>query len=266
MSGRGKAMMGTGEAEGEQRATEAADQALKNPLIDEYSLKGAKGLLINITGGKDLTLFEVDKAVNKIRAEVDSEAELIIGAITDTSLEGKMRVSIVATALDNQGPQIKPVVGVVHRLHTRNSGYNNSSQTLVLNQPAINATEGATALDLNNVIEENKIIESKKTQTKDEALKNISIENASYLQNIENMSKDDTSPNFEVDSIELVTPKLFSSEEEINPLNHNNEQEFQTFENHEIDANTETKEPEMFENLDSDEEYEIPSFLRRQKN
>ena len=267
MSGMGKAMMGTGEAEGEQRATEAADQALKNPLIDEYSLKGAKGLLINITGGKDLTLFEVDKAVNKIRAEVDSEAELIIGAITDTSLEGKMRVSIVATALDNQGPQIKPVVGVVHRLHTRNSGYsNNSSQTLVLNQPAINATEGATALDLNNVIEENKIIESKKTQTKDEALKNISIENASYLQNIENMSKDDTSPNFEVDSIELVTPKLFSSEEEINPLNHNNEQEFQTFENHEIDANTETKEPEMFENLDSDEEYEIPAFLRRQKN
>ena len=267
MSGMGKAMMGTGEAEGEQRATEAADQALKNPLIDEYSLKGAKGLLINITGGKDLTLFEVDKAVNKIRAEVDSEAELIIGAITDTSLEGKMRVSIVATALDNQGPQIKPVVGVVHRLHTRNSGYsNNSSQTLVLNQPAINATEGATALDLNNVIEENKIIESKKTQTKDEALKNISIENASYLQNIENMSKDDTSPNFEVDSIELVTPKLFSSEEEINSLNHNNEQEFQTFENHEIDANTETKEPEMFENLDSDEEYEIPAFLRRQKN
>jgi len=70
MSGMGKAMMGTGEAEGDQRASEATDQALKNPLIDEYSLKGAKGLLINITGGKDLTLFEVDEAVNKVRAEV----------------------------------------------------------------------------------------------------------------------------------------------------------------------------------------------------
>ena len=90
MSGMGKAMMGTGEAEGEKRASDAADTALKNPLIDEYSLKGAKGLLINITGGKDLTLFEVDEAVNKVRAEVDPEAELIIGAITDPDMEGKM--------------------------------------------------------------------------------------------------------------------------------------------------------------------------------
>ena len=104
MSGMGKAMMGTGEAEGDKRAADAADTALKNPLIDEYSLKGAKGLLINITGGKDLTLFEVDEAVNKVRAEVDPDAELIIGAITDAEMDGKMRVSIVATALDNQGP------------------------------------------------------------------------------------------------------------------------------------------------------------------
>lgn len=120
MTGMGKAMMGTGEAEGEQRASEAANQALKNPLIDEYSLKGAKGLLINITGGKDLKLFEVDEAVNKVRAEVDPQAELIIGAITDPALEGKIRVSIVATALDNQGPQTKPVVSMVHRIHNRN--------------------------------------------------------------------------------------------------------------------------------------------------
>ena len=145
MSGMGKAMMGTGEAEGDQRASEAADQALKNPLIDEYSLKGAKGLLINITGGKDLTLFEVDEAVNKVRAEVDSEAELIIGAITDPTLEGKIRVSIVATALDNQGPQTKPVVSMVHRIHNRNIGYSdNSAKTLVMNQPTLSATEGAS--------------------------------------------------------------------------------------------------------------------------
>ena len=269
MSGMGKAMMGTGEAEGEHRASEAADQALKNPLIDEYSLKGAKGLLINITGGKDLTLFEVDKAVNKIRAEVDSEAELIIGAITDPALEGKMRVSIVATALDNQGPQVKPVVGVVHRLHARKSGSNdNTSQTLVLNQPTINATEGATALDINNVIEENKVIQnaSEKEQTKEESLENISIENASYLQNLESMSKEETSPTFEVDSIELVTPKLFSSEEESDSLNQDSEKELETFENREVDTNTETKEPEMFANLDLEEEHEIPAFLRRQKN
>ena len=100
MSSMGKAMMGTGEADGENRAMAATEMALNNPLIDEYSLQGAKGLLINITGGKDLTLFEVDQTVQKIRAEVDPEAEIIFGAIKDENMNGKMRVSIVATALD----------------------------------------------------------------------------------------------------------------------------------------------------------------------
>ena len=92
MSSMGKAMMGTGEAEGENRAMAATEMALNNPLIDEYSLQGAKGLLINITGGNDLTLFEVDQSVNKIRAEVDPEAELIFGAIKDENMTGKIRV------------------------------------------------------------------------------------------------------------------------------------------------------------------------------
>ena len=100
MSSMGKAMMGTGQAEGEGRAVKAAEMAINNPLIDDYTLKGAKGLLVNITGGKDLKLFEVDEAVNKVRAEVDPDAELIIGAITDENLDGLMRVSIVATSLD----------------------------------------------------------------------------------------------------------------------------------------------------------------------
>ena len=97
MSSSGKAMMGTGEAEGENRAIVATELALNNPLIDEYTLQGAKGLLVNITGGKDIKLFEVDAAVNKIRAEVDPEAELIFGAIKDDNMNGKIRVSIVAT-------------------------------------------------------------------------------------------------------------------------------------------------------------------------
>ena len=100
MSSMGKAMMGTGEAEGENRAINAAEQAISNPLIDDYSLKGAKGLLINITGGKDLTLFEVDEVVKKITSEVDPEVEFIKGCIIDPSLEGRLRVSIVATSLD----------------------------------------------------------------------------------------------------------------------------------------------------------------------
>ena len=88
MAAMGKAMMGTGEAEGEGRALKAAEMALNNPLIDDYTLKGAKGLLVNITGGKDLTLFEVDEIVNKVRAEVDPSAELIIGAIMTLHFRG----------------------------------------------------------------------------------------------------------------------------------------------------------------------------------
>ena len=275
MSGMGKAMMGTGEAEGDQRASEATDQALKNPLIDEYSLKGAKGLLINITGGKDLTLFEVDEAVNKVRAEVDSEAELIIGAITDPVLEGKMRVSIVATALDNQGPQTKPVVSMVHRIHNGNFGYrDNSEKTLVLNQPTLSATEGATALDMNTTIEQNKAVEPQK-QTNEPSFENISIENATYLQNMEKipineeyLKKEDEIPNFEVDSIELADPQLFSDDEEINTTNHENkdEKESEAFESRDSEENSEIKEPEMFESTDLEDDLEIPAFLRRQKN
>ena len=275
MSGMGKAMMGTGEAEGDQRASEATDQALKNPLIDEYSLKGAKGLLINITGGKDLTLFEVDEAVNKVRAEVDSEAELIIGAITDPTLEGKIRVSIVATALDNQGPQTKPVVSMVHRIHNGNFGYrDNSEKTLVLNQPTLSATEGATALDINTTIEQNKAVEPQK-QTNEPSFENISIENATYLQNMEKipineeyLKKEDEIPNFEVDSIELADPQLFSDDEEINTTNHENkdEKESKAFESRDSEENSEIKEPEMFESTDLEDDLEIPAFLRRQKN
>ena len=96
----GKAMMGTGEATGEDRAIQAAEKAIANPLLDEISLRGAKGVLINITGGHDLTLFELDEAANRIREEVDPDANIIVGSTLDTSLEGGMRVSVVATGID----------------------------------------------------------------------------------------------------------------------------------------------------------------------
>ncbi len=160
MSSMGKAMMGTGEAEGEGRAINAAEMAINNPLIDDYTLKGAKGLLVNITGGNDLKLFEVDEAVNKVRAEVDPEAELIIGAITDPSLDGKMRVSIVATSLDGQQPESKSVINMVHRIQNRNPGYSDfqntdSSQSINFsNSMASTITEGATALKLENEVQQ----------------------------------------------------------------------------------------------------------------
>lgn len=96
----GKAMMGTGEAEGETRAIDAAEKAIANPLLDEVSLKGAKGVLINITGGYDLTLFELDEAANRVRAEVDADANIIVGSTLDPDMDGMMRVSVVATGID----------------------------------------------------------------------------------------------------------------------------------------------------------------------
>jgi cell division protein FtsZ len=99
MSEMGKAMMGTGEAEGERRALQAAEAAISNPLLDDMSMKGARGVLINVTGGPDMTLFEVDEAANRIRSEVDSDAFIIFGSTFDDTLEGRMRVSVVATGM-----------------------------------------------------------------------------------------------------------------------------------------------------------------------
>ncbi|MCB1438950.1 MAG: cell division protein FtsZ [Nitratireductor sp.] len=106
----GKAMMGTGEASGDGRAMQAAEAAISNPLLDETSMRGAQGLLISITGGRDMTLFEVDEAATRIREEVDSEANIIVGATFDESLDGIFRVSVVATGIDNSAMTAKPVV------------------------------------------------------------------------------------------------------------------------------------------------------------
>ncbi|MEP1231681.1 MAG: cell division protein FtsZ [Litorimonas sp.] len=119
----GKAMMGTGEATGERRAVEAAEAAVNNPLLDDVSLKGAKGVLINITGGKDLTLYEVDEAANLIRGQVDENANIIVGTALDDDLQGIVRVSVVATGVDAEArqepapvtltPKVAPVANVV---------------------------------------------------------------------------------------------------------------------------------------------------------
>jgi cell division protein FtsZ len=114
MSEMGKAMMGTGEAEGDNRAKRAAEAAISNPLLDDMSMKGARGMLINISGGKDMTLFEADEAANRVRDEVDPEANIIFGATFDDSLAGKMRVSVVATGIDVQPnvmarPTLEPI-------------------------------------------------------------------------------------------------------------------------------------------------------------
>jgi len=111
MSEMGKAMMGTGEAEGERRALDAAEAAIANPLLDDSSMQGAKGVLINITGGQDITLFEVDEAANRVRDEVDEDAYIIIGSAFDETMNGTMRVSVVATGIDaDQARQPRPTM------------------------------------------------------------------------------------------------------------------------------------------------------------
>ena len=117
MSEMGKAMMGTGQASGDRRAIDAAEAAINNPLLDDTSMKGARGLLINVTGGPDMTLFEVDEAANRIREEVDADANIIFGATFDDSLEGQMRVSIVSTGIEAEAQTLnrpaRPQLSVV---------------------------------------------------------------------------------------------------------------------------------------------------------
>ena len=104
----GKAMMGTGEASGEGRATQAAEAAINNPLLDDISMAGARAVLINVTGGMDMTLFEVDEAANRIRDEIDSDSVIIFGSTFDEKLDGIMRVSIVATGIETAAARRAP--------------------------------------------------------------------------------------------------------------------------------------------------------------
>ena len=265
MSRMGKAMMGTGEAEGEKRAEQAAELAINNPLIDDYSLKGAKGLLINITGGKDLKLFEVDEAVNKVRAEVDPECELIIGAITDPALDGKLRVSIVATALDGQTPETKSVINMVHRIQNRNLGYSdfssNHNSSVQMTTSATNNTEGANALKLEpeTYTHEQTITENLNPEIeKDSSLENISIENLGYMENAEQMQKDEE-PSLVENNVanepEDRMPALFSEDENLDTFKDENKSLNQDFSDTLID-----------DDQNEEEDLEIPAFLRKQKN
>ena len=274
MSSMGKAMMGTGEAEGENRGKAATELALNNPLIDEYSLKGAKGLLVNITGGDDLTLFEVEESVNRIRAEVDPDAELIFGAIEDTELNGKIRVSIVATALDGYKTENKTVYNMVSRIQNRNTGY---SENLFSHNPRVDnntlgAIDGATALKLDEGFEikddfQNGVINETTNNFNEDIPENISTENnfnevptgvsiesASYIENSGLESNEEITER--ANSInEEYTPKLFSED--------NNTSEEINIENNE---QTQDDTDELFnQDQNEEEDFEIPAFLRKQK-
>ena len=281
MSSSGKAMMGTGEAEGENRAMAATELALNNPLIDEYTLQGAKGLLVNITGGSDIKLFEVDAAVNKIRAEVDPEAELIFGAIKDENMKGKIRVSIVATSLkgSNITPEPRPILNVVNG---SNNGSNNFSDNLFAKnnyeQNVVNSIDGANALKLDESFEiksdeeQNALIDSFENKEENqikmdpsnqinaisEIPTGVSIESASYMENNsqnthEQISNFD-SENYDTKIDQEYAPKLFS-EDDNSSIPENKDM-----------VENDVKDEQLFDqDTNEDEDFEIPAFLRRQK-
>ena len=278
MSSMGKAMMGTGEAEGENRAMVATEMALNNPLIDEYSLQGARGLLINITGGNDLTLFEVDQSVNKIRAEVDPEAELIFGAIKDESMTGKIRVSIVATALDGHKTENKTVLNMVSRIQNRNTGYSENlfSQSPRVENNTLSSIDGATALKLDESYQLQEEKQSSSVSNFENSLENenligasteaekvtseipsgVSIESASYIES-NNFEENDGGNQWTSKSEEEeYTPKLFSEG-----------QDFQSEETSKEKTEKENREPDQLfdQDINEEEDFEIPAFLRKQK-
>jgi len=276
MASMGKAMMGTGEAEGEGRAAKATDMAISNPLIDDYTLKGAKGLLVNITGGKDLKLFEVDEVVNKIRAEVDPEAEVIIGAITSVELDGKIRVSIVATALDGQQPESKSVINMVHRIQNRNPGYSDfnvagSAQSFNFS-PTMSGpiSHGANALKLENEINT--------VPTKDKLVSEMLSEQNSTNQEVEkvinNNQSSDYKKSFSEDTLSANNETEENNSEEAEHVS-NGLENFGVEDENALDlfnSESETEETvgllptEINEDTFEDDDLEIPAFLRRQKH
>ena len=236
-------------------------------------MKGARGLLVNITGGKDLKLFEVDEVVNKIRSEVDVEAEVIIGAITDPSLDGKIRVSIVATSLDGQQPESKSVINMVHRIQNRNPGYSdfsNMGPTPSFNFSSNNSnpiSHGANALKLENEVASetisqqsvNEDINQANDQYHEELIKSHQAEDI-----VENTSNDD-----ELSFAQEATQEIETSINEESAKNDLSE--------FGVDSNS----PDLFNNDsetsnsndlisseedDPEDDLEIPAFLRRQKN
>ena len=271
MASMGKAMMGTGEADGEGRAMKAAEMAINNPLIDDYTLKGAKGLLVNITGGKDLKLFEVDEVVNKIRSEVDAEAEVIIGAITDVELDGKIRVSIVATSLDGQQPETKSVINMVHRIQNRNPGYSDfsnigsSASFNFSNTVPSPISHGANALKLEDeVVQEQQADSSNLNVTGEEVVSRANFETESVIEDslVNEMEKPFTQEAME-------TPQEQMMEESIEEDVSNDLKEFGVDSDAPDLFNSETENSSSEDLLSSSEEeddLEIPAFLRRQKN
>jgi len=251
MSEMGKAMMGTGEASGEGRAVAAAEAAIANPLIDDVSLKGAKGLIINITGGNDITLYEVDEAANRIKQEVDEEANIIYGTTCDERLEGLVRVSIVATGIDVSSSASPKPLEAISTLSIDNSVYLQKNE---LNESVnIDNNEKSIAENLEvvptHIIEEEAVIEENNLSTNSFNSKFLESENH---QDTESENHEDTeSENHEDTESENHEDTESENHEDTESENHENEG---------VKVKDEIKPSvrrlSLFDNLDSPENHE----------
>ena len=283
MNNMGRAMMGTGEADGENRAVDCAQAAIANPLLDDYSLDGAKGLLINITGGTDLTLFEVDKVTNAIRAEVHPEADVIVGSIFDERMEGKIRVSVVATGL---GPQISPGRRIVD-LSVTNSmnnavGINSNNGVPMPSSATMEAEEARVAEEARIAAEAEEARVAEEARIAAEAIEMPSViedehEEADLMiepsEEIEVDSLVDEAPQLEVLDEDSADKDYTSIIDLISDTKDIHEMESDVSENDAPDLFSTTSETlnknesESIENRseETDDDYlEIPAFLRRQ--
>ena len=257
MSEMGKAMMGTGEASGEGRAIAAAEAAIANPLIDDVSLKGAKGLIINITGGNDITLYEVDEAANRIKQEVDEEANIIYGTTCDDRLEGVVRVSLVATGIEaNSFVSAKPLpntISIDNSVYAEKVNFNEevklSNEEVVLDN---------ISTEKNSLPENEAISESLENTIEDVSSEEILTQDS--------ISSDDE----EILDEQSVLKKDTSSDDLHEELNENHKIEDEViFENNEpsVDSNEEAKTSvrrlSLFDTLDNNEKNNVPESIEK---
>ena len=221
MEDKGKAIMGTGEAEGEDRAVKAAEQALANPLLDDCSMHGAKGVLINITGGSDITLFEIDEAASRIKEEVDEDANIIFGSSFDESLAGKIRVSIVATGIGESGavrpkaPQ--PAKYIEESFAEEKVVPQVPSAELDSNLEKFAATKAETSEDLEEIIENVSAV-SQEQPAKAEATEEVAVSRAASESRFEDYDMlDKSSVMAEMPKASALFKAIINKTEEENP-------------------------------------------------
>lgn len=238
----GKAMMGTGEAEGEGRAIMAAEAAIANPLLDDVSMKGAKGILISITGGLDMTLFEVDEAANRVREEIDTDANIIFGSTFDERLSGRIRVSVVATGIDSKEIKQEESKATVNADVDKELSEDNSSSDLMNSDNIEEESNFDDAFPNSNIEDPIALYDSASSDTKEEKANKP----MSFFQRLLRRSSNYNSMKEDV---------LMSFDDKKKSLD--NKDYTNVVKKEESDELTEKK------SMTSDEDLEIPTFLRR---